>query len=181
MNKQFNKEKFEAAFTVAVTALAVSEKATKDILRICSRDVLEAHHATENIQYCNDLIAVLSPINRKTAVLFFQEFSGFHYETASMRFTKKDKKSYEQKYAASSDRLKDPHFNLWSWAETSVKVEKSTPTLEGFTKYVKKFVANSPGISHAEMARAVFESGISPEAIIEALEYLPGYTVKEEA
>jgi hydrogenase maturation factor HypF (carbamoyltransferase family) len=180
MNAHFNKAKFEAAFKTAITALAASEKTTKDTLRAVSREVLEAHHATENIQYVNDLIAILSPMNRKTAVLFFQTFGGFHYDKPAMRFTKKDKKHYEEKYAASLEALNDPHFNIWSWAERELKVEKVAPSLEGFTKYVNNFVAKAQGVSHADMVRAVFKSGISVEAIISVLGELPGYEVQTE-
>ena len=96
----FDKIAFEVAFASALVRLAASEKVTKEDLKTLSRSVLEAWHATGNVSYANKLLAVLSPVNKKTCVVFFRHFSGFSFDEVQGMFTGKSKKRYSNKKAS---------------------------------------------------------------------------------
>ena len=174
MNANFDKKAFEKVFSQALRKLAGAEKITKDVLRDMSRSVLEAHHATEDVAYINQIIPVLTPINRKVAILFFKEFSGFQWDDETKRFTKKSKKHYDAKHQLSMDFLADPHQNIWTWAERNVEVEKKpAPSL---LDKVEIFIhdvlpkAEKAGITQAEIITAIFKAGVKPEAVIAAFD-----------
>ena len=99
----FNKDKFNAYFDGKLGELAGAEKITKAVLLDLSRQVLAAHHETQDVGYINRLLVVLTPMNRKVANLYFSEFSGFNFSAKSEEFGKKDKKNYEaaRSFAAS--------------------------------------------------------------------------------
>lgn len=173
MNVNFDKKAFQIQFAKALKKLAGAEKITKEVLRDMSRDVLRAHHATEDIIFINELIPVLSPKNRSITILFFKEFSGFMWDKETQRFVKKSKKNYDNAHAAAMAFLEDPHKNLWTWAEKELKEDalKVKPSLvEGVEKYVHNLLpkAKKAGVSEADILAAVFRAGVSTKAVVAA-------------
>jgi hypothetical protein len=178
MKVGFNRMGFETTYKKSLGKLATTERVTKELLRSLSRDVLEAHHATENVTYINQLISVLTPMNRKTVILFFKEFSGFKFSNETQTFEKKDKKTYAFKAELSDKFLEDPNNNVWSWAERNIEVEKKpAPMLiDTIRERAKAWHerAKKEHISDADLLVAFFEGGIDPSAIVQALDKL-GY------
>lgn len=168
----FDKNQFDAAYKANVKKLAASEKVTKELLRSMSRDVLEAHHATGDVAYINGIIAVLSPMNKKMAVLFYKEFSGHLYEEGV--FGKKDKKNYDEAHKKSFDGLEDPLFNVFSWAGPNIDMERKPFTLgklqQQMSSIVKKAEQNK--ISHADIIRAMFANGIEIGEFMKVVEHM---------
>ena len=173
MAVQFNREAFDVSYKANVKKLAASEKLTKELIRSMSRDVLEAHHATGDVAYINGVLAVLSPMNKKVCILFFKEFSG-HTCNEDGVFGKKDKKKYEEARKASFDQLEDPLFNVFSWAERNVEVEKKPFTLgklqQQMCSLVKKAEENK--ISHADIIRALFANGVEVNEFLKVMEHM---------
>ena len=167
----FDKNQFDVAYKANVKKLAASEKVTKELLRSMSRDVLEAHHVTGDVAYINGLIAALSPMNKKVTILFFKEFSG-HICNGEGVFGKKDKKKYDAAHKASFDALEDPHFNVFSWAESSVEVERKPFTLGKLQQQMGSLVkkANENRIPHSDIIRAMFANGIEVGAFMKVVE-----------
>ncbi len=184
MKQGFNRAGFETSFNKSLRKLGAAERVTKEVLRELSRSVLEAHHATENVGYINSLISVLTPMNRKTAILFFKEFSGFKWAEESLTFTSKDKKRYEGKCAMADKFLQDPNNNIWSWAERNVEVEKKPATF--LCDMIKERAkvwhdrAQKEHISDADLLVAFFAGGIDPSAVVQALDKL-GYELDVNA
>jgi hypothetical protein len=178
MKAGFNRAGFETSFNKSLRKLGAAERVTKELLRSLSREVLEAHHATENVGYINTLISTLTPMNRKTAILFFKEFSGFKWSDDTLTFASKDKKRYEGKCAMSDKFLEDPNNNIWSWAERHIDVEKKPPTmlLDLIKERAKHWhdKAKKEHISDADLLVAFFAGGIDPSAVVQALDKL-GY------
>ena len=170
----FDKNQFDAAYKANIKKLANSEKVTKELLRSLSRDVLEAHHATGDVVYINGIIAVLSPMNRKMCVLFYKEFSGHLYSEETKSFGKKDKKKYDAAHKASFDALEDPHFNVFSWAERNVEVERKPFTLGKLQQQMGSLVkkAEENKISHADIIRAMFANGIEIGEFMKVVEHM---------
>ena len=170
----FDKNQFDAAYKANVEKLAASEKITKELLRSMSRDVLEAHHETGDVAYINGLLGVLTPINRKVCVLFYKEFSGHLFSEDTKLFGKKDKKRYDDARKKSFDRLEDPNFNVFSWSDMHVEIEKKPFTLgklqQQMSSLVKKAEENK--ISHADIIRAMFANGIEIGEFMKVVQHM---------
>lgn len=185
--KQFDSNKFYNSFNITIKALAESERITKDALRSLSRGCLMLiHYESKNqgdISPVNKILQVLTPINRKTFVLFMQEFSGFHYDEDKVEFTNKNKTKekgkditmYDVKCAWACESLDDPHFNLWSWADKNIKVEKKAFKLDTLKKDVKRAMEAKDEqdnliYSKADIIKAVMDGGLTADALIDILQ-----------
>ena len=174
MQAQFNREQFDRSFNERVASLAASEKVSKELLRSLSRDVIEAHHATGDVKYINELLGACSSINRKVCVLYFKEFSGHLYSEETKAFGKKDKKRYDDAKKKSFDRLEDPNFNVFSWADMHVEIEKKPFTLGKLQQQMGSLVkkAEENKISHADIIRAMFANGIDIGEFMKVVEHM---------
>jgi hypothetical protein len=177
----FNKATFEAAFALSIVALATSERVTKAELQVQSRNVLEAVHVTGDIGYANRLIEVLTPVNKKTAIVYFKHFAGFSFDDTLGIFTKKSKKRYEAAHKESLVFLEDPLNNIWTWAARNVTVEQKAFSLDTVTNNVKLYLqkAKDQGMTDKDVMRAIIKGGITADCIIAMMDEL-GYDVAEE-
>lgn len=172
-------KQFASRFAADLDAVKASEKITREKLKEMSRYMLEAlHGVAPDIRPVNDLLNVLTPVNRQVAVEFFKVFTGFQYKKEEARFTSKNKRGYEEAAKASAEFLEDPLNNIWTWAARNIEV---APTEKPFDpKEVSKAIerqlkkANKQGVEGAEieLLLAVLEGGISPDVIGLALERL---------
>jgi len=163
--------KFNAEFDVALASLQKAEKITKATLSELSRLLLEQQHFNGDIQPCNRLLSVLTPVNCKTAVLFFMHFSGHVYSEKEGVFKGRDKAHFEAKQKNALAFLEDPHNNIWTWAEREVKIEAKPFTLDKVTKFMENALkkAEKEGISQTDVIKAILKAGIEPEAFVEIL------------
>jgi hypothetical protein len=174
----FDKKAFDVQFDNAIETLTVSEKTTKQILRELSRSVLDVLFFTEDIGYINRTINSLSPVNRRAAVEFFKEFSGFHFVKEADAFGKKDKKQFEEKKSNALIFLADPHNNIWTWAKVHLEMEVKAFDINAVAKYFSNALkrAEKAGYTDADVLAQVFASGIDIDAITLAMKQL---SVKE--
>lgn len=187
----FDKKVFDKEFNARIGKLGKAEASVRAELNVLSRGVLEAVHATEQIGYVNQLLAVLTPVNRKAAVVFFKHFAGFHYDEATRMFTKKSKKRYEQAHKDAMAFLEDPNNNMFSWAERNIEVEQKPFDGQSFLKAQHKaFVravqqARDNGIDQKELFTAMFKPeegkpGLDVNALVAVLEAMDVVEVKVE-
>ena len=169
---QFSMEAFAAGFEKNLKALQKAEKITKDLLRDMSRDVLNAVHVTQDSGVINKLIAVLTPVNRKVAILFYKEFSGFNWDDEEVSFGKKNKKKYEDIKSKALLALEDPHFNIWTWADRNVQIEAKPLDLSKITVFAKNAIkkAEEQGIPQADILKAFFEGGFDAASLLAVME-----------
>lgn len=169
----FDKQVFDAQYQDNIAKLAASEKITKELLRSMSRDVLAAHHETGDVAYINGLVAVLTPMNKKMTILFFKAFSG-HTCNEEGVFGKKDKKKYEEAKADSLANLEDPLFNVFSWAERNIEVERKPFTLGKLQQQMGSIVkkAEENKISHADVIRALLANGIEVAEFMKVVQHM---------
>jgi hypothetical protein len=187
--KQFNASTFFFNFEIALRAIREAERITKDTLRSLSRELLmQIHYESKlqgDIQPANRLLEVLSPMNRKTFVLFMQEFSGFNFDEETGLFGKKNKKEYDARCKLACESLDDPHFNLWTWAERNVKVEKKRFKLETLSKDVKRALEEEgedgkPLYSKADVVKTILEGGLSIDDLILIMQEMGELDIKVE-
>lgn len=187
----FDKKVFDKEFNRRIGQLGKAEASVRSELNVLSRGVLEAVHATEQIGYVNQLLAVLTPVNRKAAVVFFKHFAGFHYDEVSRMFTKKSKKRYEQAHKNAMEFLQDPNNNMFSWAERHIEVEQKPFDQASFLKAQHKaFIravqqARDNGIDQKELFAAMFKPeegkpGLDVNALVAVLEAMDVVEVKAE-
>ena len=187
----FDKKVFDKEFNRRIGQLGKAEASVRAELNVLSRGVLEAVHATEQIGYVNQLLAVLTPVNRKAAVVFFKHFAGFHYDEVTRMFTKKSKKRYEQAHKNAMEFLQDPNNNMFSWAERHIEVEQKPFDQASFLKAQHKaFIravqqARDNGIDQKELFAAMFKPeegkpGLDVNALVAVLEAMDVVEVKAE-
>ena len=164
----FDRNAFTASFEATLTTLAGAERITKDTMRTLSRDLLYITQDSQDIGYINRTLEVLTPMNRKTAVLFFKEFSGFLYGEDSGKFFKKDKKRYDEVVAKATEFLADPHNNIWTWAERNVDVQVKPFDLSKVTAFAQKALkkAAKEGVSQVQVLEAFFAGGVTLDAVM---------------
>lgn len=169
---QFDKAVFEQAFDKSLESLAASEKITKATLLTLSRSVLEAHHATQDIGYINRLIAVLTPINKKAAILYFEAFAGFTFSKEKQEFTKKDKKHYDGKQQEAMAFLEDVNNNIWSWASRNIEMDAKEFDEERMKKALENVLkkADKAGFDQAMVVRGLLAAGLKISTLLAIVE-----------
>jgi hypothetical protein len=168
----FNINKFFNSFELNIRALQESERVTKSTLGFLSRDVLEALHTEESktfgdIQYVNRLLAVLSPMNKKTFIKFIQELGGFLFNEKDGVFTKKDKVLYSEKRTIAMALLADANWNIWVYSQ-DWSPEGKPYTLDKISESVKTIFkkAEKNGLKRADVIKAILAGGIEAEEML---------------
>jgi hypothetical protein len=177
----FDKNTFERSFNASLEKIQGSEAITRKELRDISRTVLEAWHATGNVVYANRLLKALTPVNKKTAIVFFKHFSGFHFDDVMGEFDHKSKKRYDKAHADCVKFLTDPNNNIWSWAERHIEIEQKVFSIDSVEKYMTKAIKQAAGVglSQVDLLKAVFKAGIDPQCIVEVMDQM-GYEFSED-
>ena len=172
-------------FKGSIKKLEGAENIVREVLGQLSRDTLAALHEHGNITFINSLLqAKMTPRNKKTIVLFFRAFTGFHYDENENAFTKKHKtaNAYDEKKAAALEHLSDPEWNIWTWAVQNVEVEKKDWTPAAVSKYVESAIKKvtdpaskySAKYSKADIIAAIFAGGVTAEDIAGAMQAMAG-------
>lgn len=176
----FDKNVFEKAFNAAITSLTKAEKITKATLQDLSRTVLEAHHATQDISYINKLVACLSPMNKRVAILYFKEFSGFNFDSDELSFGKKNKKGYDEAQQKAVEFLEDPNNNIWSWAARNVEVEAKAFTVDQMKKNLEQLLkkAADANIEQIDVVRTFMEAGLKMDTLLALMDEIAGEPAK---
>ena len=164
----FNREFFLSTFAVSIEALCQSESVTKRELRGLSRSVLEYGIETGDVAIVNRLIVVLTPVNRKAAVLYFKHFSGFSYDETTAQFTGKSKKRWDDSIKEAREFLADPLNNIWTWADRNIEMQTKEFTLDQVTDAFKRFTkkAQAANLTQKDVVKAVLQSGVELDTIL---------------
>lgn len=153
-----------------IEAIKASERTTKKELGLVSREVLEYTTEHMDAQVINRLVAVLTPMNKKTAIQFFSAFTPFKWVAETGVFGAVKKKVKDQAIAAMQDFLATDG-DIWSWAEDHLKVEKKEPNfLSNITKNITKALESHKG--REEVMSAVLAGGLSVEDIMAVLDVM---------
>ena len=165
-----------------IAEIAAAEKITKVKLSILSRDILGYVMETDDIQSVNRLLEVLTPVNKRVAVLFFSHFLPWDAERtpegAFVRFGKRSKG--EKKLARSLKLIKeflaDVSNNIWTWADENVETDLKKKDFGGM---IQRAVAkalegdektDTPPLDREAILAAIFAGGVSIEDMMEAID-----------
>ena len=154
-----------------IETLKNAERVTKAELGSLSRELLEyvMLDKSYDIDAVNRTIAVLTPMNKKTAVLFFNAFLPFQFDEETNTFGKMQKKHVAKKVEAITTWLEDEGNSIWTWAADNVKVEaKEVDWAKKISKDITK--AKEAGTDNTAILRAVVEGGLTITDIMTILE-----------
>ena len=159
----FNKAAFLTKFNSQTEVLQKNERVTKTLLAELSRDVLDQLHTDEDVRPVNTLINILTPVNKKVAILFFRAFSGFKWDADNSKFTEKNKATYAKARAKAEDFLIDAANTLWTWAATEVQVEAKDFSLDTVRKNMESMLkkAAKNHFSNSQVLEAVLSAGFT--------------------
>lgn len=174
---------FPAVYAASLAALQGSERITRTELSTLSRITLEALHTEVegnkvygDIRIINDILPVLTTVNRKVVTEFFKAFSGFSFDNVNNRFTSKDKKHYEERRIASIELLDDPLNNVWTWADRHIEVTPKEFSIgQSMGALLKK--AHNKGVKNNEILAAVMANGLGVDDLIAFMGTMEGIEV----
>lgn len=157
-----------------IEQLSSSERVTKEQLGHASREILiYMTGAGENdIAIVNRLLEVLTPMNRKTALLFFKHFLPFKEEDGAFTTKMKGEKKLGRKATLVADFLVEEANTIWTWAAENVTIDKApTP----FSDRIKSLIGQAlngtkrqEAIPTIEIMAAVMSAGITVDDVLTA-------------
>lgn len=154
-----------------IDATHATERTTKANLTLLSRALLQYVPNTKDIGMVNRLIGGLTPMNKKTAILFFKAFLPWTFDEGTGMFgaMNKGEKSFIAKLTAITAFLEVGENDIWTWAETNVKVEKKPVDYAArIANLIGKAIADEEnGLTQEQLIRAIINGGVSVSAIIE--------------
>ena len=166
-----------------IKSIAAAERITKVQLGQLSRDMLKFINIQghDRIDLVNELTVVLTPVNKRTAILFFKHHLPWSFDDATKTFMKKFDagKKTDRKLADTQKLLDDVNANIWTWAESNVKVEFTAPNfnkaiIDVLTKAQAGKINPETGeavgaLSVYEIMQAVLQSGIEADAMLDTI------------
>ena len=164
-------QEFIVSMNAKIDAIAAAEKVTKGALAALSRDLLKylVQDDSNDVAMVNRLMGVLTPMNKKTAALFFGHFLPFEQEKDGTFGGKlKGDKKIARYLAATTAFLLVEDNTIWTWAAENVKLEKKEID---FAKKIsddirKALDEEKGGLSQADVLNAVLEGGLNMDAIV---------------
>ncbi len=165
-----------------LAAITASEAITKRELGLLSRELLSFVVETSDVRIVNTLLGrgvdgklTLTVANRKVAGLFFQHFLPFSVDADSdvVQFAKKKGKIFDKAVEEIEKFLADDANDLWSWADSNVKIEQKAVDYAGkITKDIKKALDAEDGLTGAEVMSAVMAGGVSVADLMQLVDMI---------
>lgn len=168
-----------------IEAVKNAEKVTRKALAELSRDLLTYVPESNDIDAVNRLIGVLTPMNRKTAIMFFTHMLPWSVEKDThdefVRFGKRFEKQKQvaRKLGHIVEFLSNETNTIWTWAETNIEMELKTRNLaDDLKKSVEKALKGTEAsktyeaaepLSQADVIAAMLDAGVTLEAMLEAV------------
>lgn len=163
----------------AIAQVAEAEAITRSALAGLSRDLLLYVPDSQDIECVNRLISVLTPMNKKIAVMYFRAMLPWTVENDAdgnfLRFGKKmvgDKK-VKARLAAITTWLSDEKNTIWTWADKNVELKQKDfkAILE---RAIKKALSgdektDTPALSTKDVCAIFMQSDIPLEEMLDAM------------
>lgn len=169
-----------------IARLTKSERVTKAALQEAADLALDYLIVQDSgdIDSVNRLINCLSPSNKKSAIIFFDNFLYYTFDDEALRFTEKWNAKAEGKLnrirEAVTEFLDDDAQNYWTWVDREVQVVKKPKDFaHKITTLVKKALTDKEEkISAIEALEAAMAGGIT---VVELLAEVEAWNNREQA
>lgn len=161
-------------------AILAAEKITREELGHMSRELLTYVPETDDIDIVNRLVAGLTTVNAKAAVLFFSHFLPWEQEKDNdgrhVRFGKRTQgeKKLARSVEAIKEFLSEPGNTIWTWADTNIEVKapdyaaRVVNAINGAMKGNDK--KGFEGLKPNEIVAAIFQSQLNMTDLMAGLE-----------
>lgn len=157
-----------AALNEKIDTLEKQEKLTKALLAEVSREVLLYLIETGDVQPVNRVMGVLTPVNKKAAKLFFKAHVPYLHVTDEAgeftHFGKKDAKRAPEMLADLADKLEDPHFTIWTWADRNIEMEVKPYDVNKVVKAIEQGIKKAGKKATME---AILKAGLTLDDFLE--------------
>ena len=158
-----------------IDALANSERVTKSTLGELSRELLVYVVDTNDIATVNRLLAVLTPMNCKSAALFFRNFLPWDMPANDVVFGKKmkGKRTIEKRLKEIDEFLAVEDNTIWTWLskEGIEPVKNPKNYSKKITNLIGKAMSdNEEGISPLQILTSIVNGGLTADMIINELD-----------
>ena len=161
-------------------AIANAEKITRAELGHLSREALIYVMDTQDIDFINRLLGVLTKVNRKACIEYFTMFLPWEHENDKegnfQRFGKKmlGEKKLAKRRAAMDAWLAVETNDLWVWVDLHLTVETKKPDFKArVSSSIKKALEgdeekDAPPLTALELLVAIFDGGFKLEDMLSA-------------
>lgn len=152
-------------------AIANAEKITRKELSAMSRELLLYVPESNDIDIVNRLLGILTPMNKRVAILYFGKFLPWEKETDNndnfQRFGKriKGERNNAKRLKLITEWLADERNDIWLWSDKNIELKP-----KDFKSIVAKAIAkalegdektDTPPLSRAEVMLAVMDGGVT--------------------
>jgi hypothetical protein len=146
----------------------------------------------DTIELVNELLAVLTPMNKTIAIAFFKKHLPWGWLEEGQRFDKKfdEGKRYGKKWDDTIAFLEDPANDIWSWAKANLVTQFIVPN---YQKMITNAVSNAMAgkknpdtgeregaISAVTILEAVVAGGVSADDLLEVFSNIEERQEKKE-
>ena len=154
--------------------IKTSEAKSKQEIADQSRDILVYVMESNDIAEVNRLMGVLSPMNLKTAQVFFRHFLPWNMPKDDVIFGKKIRgtKVVADKTKLIEEFLADEKNTIWTWAHSNVEVKQRPKNYaKNITNMIDRALNDDDeGITQREVLRAVMAGGLDMVSLVDAIQ-----------
>ncbi len=152
-----------------IETIAQAERVTKKELGLLSREIFEYTLEQWDSQVINRLLAVLTPVNKRTAVLYFKAFTPFKFVEDTQVFGSVNKANdNKERCAALMTAFLGSDGNIWTWADQHIELETKEKDYAGLvTKAIKQALKSET--ARESIIEAVLVGGVTPADIMAVL------------
>jgi hypothetical protein len=160
-----NIEQLKTAIDASILLLADAEKITKKQLSYLSRSILEyiVVEGSTDVATVNRLLAVLTPMNKQAAHLYFENFLPYTFKDGKFGEAIKKQAKADAKIADAIEWLEDESNDIWAWADKNIEM-KPKDYAGDIQAAIKKALAGND-LNEALTVRQVLGSVVDVEGI----------------
>ena len=163
-----------------IETIAAAERVTKKELGLLSREIFEYTLEQWDAQVINRLLGVLTPVNKRTAVLYFKAFTPFKYVEETQVFGSVNKANdNKERCAALMQAFPGSDGTIWTWAALNINMETKEKDYAGLvTKSIKQALKSDT--DRAAIIEAIFVGGVTSADIMSVLATMAQPEVAQE-
>lgn len=162
-----------------------SEKVTKKALSELSRDLLTyiVMNGSPDVGSANRLLSVLTPVNRRAAILFFAHFLPFKVDSEAEHIVGgklKGEDRITKKTEAVKEFLADPKNDIWIWAASTLKIESKETDWGAMVERNVKMALEKGKLEPFYVVQSVINGGIKVKDLVEMIKFNDERAAKDQ-
>lgn len=150
-----------------IGVLAKSEKITRKVLAEVANELLLYVPGSNDIDAVNRLVAVLTPVNKQAAILFFKSMLQWSFVDGVFTTIQKGERTVSAKNERRLAFIKSEE-TFWSWVDDNTTIEAKPKDFQNdIVNLIKRATKDGDyQISHAQVIQSVLASGITIQEVL---------------